>query len=420
MTRILAGMARAAVCGPLLLGAVVSGCGTGFAADMHDHGKAPAPGRPAGPVREVALPEGLASAQSIALDSSGRVWFTEKVGRKLTVYDPQTKRFATHSLPASWENMGFSQITAGPDDEIWFTVNRWAEGTEEPHLLGRFTPADGYFTKLALPNDAIPQELMIDARGTIWFLAANKNSLYRIDPRTLALKGYAIPTANGHPRSLAAARNGHIWFVQANTNKIGVFVPERETFREYEVLTSFSNPGRLAIDGHGKIWFVEVTANRIGVFSPDTDRFDEVIVPTPASAPVALVSDDSGNVWFLEYIGNKVGVFNPESAVFHEYDIPTYGSLPTQMVLDRKRSTLWFTQSATEAKRLGMLSIGDALGTHGAGGGDHAAQSAPASQRFGQGMSGWLALLASIVALVALGGWLAGRSRKRRRAQGGP
>jgi virginiamycin B lyase len=415
MTRLLACMARAAVHGPFLLWVAVLGCGTGFAADMHDHGKAPAPGRPAGPVREVALPEGLASAQSIALDSNGRVWFTEKVGRKLTV-TTRRRRGSRRIRCRSVGEHGLSPSPRGPT-AIWFTRIDGPKARKNP-LWGDSRRRMG--TSQLAPNDAIPQELMIDARGTIWFLAANKNSLYRIDPRTLALKGYAIPTANGHPRSLAAARNGHIWFVQANTNKIGVFVPERETFREYEVLTSFSNPGRLAIDGHGKIWFVEVTANRIGVFSPDTDRFDEVIVPTPASAPVALVSDDSGNVWFLEYIGNKVGVFNPESAVFHEYDIPTYGSLPTQMVLDRKRSTLWFTQSATEAKRLGMLSIGDALGTHGAGGGDHAAQSAPASQRFGQGMFGWLALLASIAALVALGGWLAGRSRKGRGAQGGP
>lgn len=400
----------------LLVCGALAGCGTGFAAEVHDHGKAVVQGRSSGPVREVALPEGLGSAQSIALDSAGRVWFTEKIGRKLAVYDPRTKGFATHTLPASWGDMGFSQITLGPNDEIWFTVNRWAEGTEEPHLLGRFTPADGYFTKFALSNDAIPQELMVDARGAIWFLAANKNSLYRIDPQTLALKGYPIPTANGHPRGLTAAGNGHIWFVQANTNKIGVFIPERESFREYEVLTSFSNPGRLTIDRHGKIWFVEMSANRIGVFSPDANRFDEVIVPTPGSAPAALAIDDGGNVWFLEYIGNKVGVFNPESAVFHEYDIPTYGSLPAEMVLDRTRSTLWFTQSATEAKRLGTLSIDDALRADRDGGRNVAARSASAEPASIQSHPGWFVLLALIVAVLALTGWRASQSRTRRRS----
>ena len=56
-----------------------------------------------------------------------------------------------------------------------------------------------------------------------------------------------------------------------------------------------------------------------------------------------------------------MGVFTPEDAVFHEYEIPTFGSLPGDMVIDHKRSMLWFTEGNTEAKRLGVLSIADAL-----------------------------------------------------------
>lgn len=399
-----------------LLWGALAGWASAFAADGHDHdhGKAAAQGKSTGPVRELALPEDLGSAQSITMDSAGRIWFSEKVGKKLAMYDPEKKEFASYSLPASWGSMGFSQITAGPDGVLWFTVNRWAEGTEEPHMLGSFSPADGHFTKFAVPNKAVPQELMVDGKGVIWFFAANKNHLYRIDPRTFSLKGYPIPTANGHPRSLAAARDGHIWFVEANTNKIGEFIPEREEFREYDVLTAFSNPGKLSIDKQGRIWFVQVTANRIGVFSPDRSRFDEVIVPTSGSAPVALANDDNGNVWFLEYKGNKVGVFNPESAVFREYDIPTYGSLPAELVLDRGRSLLWFTQSATDAKRLGMLSIDDALRAGDRQ--DDLSQGAPAGQRFDAGSSKWIIFLAVFAAVVALGAWFVIRSGKRRQA----
>ena len=379
----------------------------------HDHGKVEVQTnvKSASPVSEVVLPEGLGSAQSITIDSTGRVWFTEKIGKKLAVYDPEKKEFATYPLPASWGNMGFSYITSSPDGEIWFTVNRWAEGTEEPNMLGRFTPADGYFTKYALSSKSIPEELIVDAKGVIWFFATNKNNLYRVDPKTFALKGYPIPTANGYPRSLAVAQNGHIWFVEANTNKIGEFIPEQETFHEHEVLTSFANLGKISIDKNGKIWFVEVTANRIGVFSPEQKRFDEIIIPTPGSSPVALVNDDNGNIWFLEYKGNKVGVFNPKSAIFHEYDIPTYSSLPTEMVIDRKRSLLWFAQSSTEAKRLGMLYISEALTANNQQ--DSVSLSASAEKVSGETMTTrWLVILAAIVASVALGGWLTRKFRK--------
>lgn len=397
----------------LLCGALASGQAAWAATGgMHDHGNAGGgPANAAGPVTEIALPEGMGSAQSITMDPSGRIWFTEKVGKNLAAYDPEKKQFATYPLPASWGKMGFSTITSSADGAIWFTVNRWAESADEPYLLGRFTPADGYFTKYALPNKSIPEELIIDPNGLIWFLTSNKNHLYRIDPRTFALKGYPIPTANGHPRSLAVSPNGHIWFVEASANKIGEFIPEQERFQEYEVLTSFANLGKISIGKDGKIWFVEMTANKIGAFTPSQNRFDEVIIPTPSSSPVALVNDDNGNIWFLEYKGNKVGVFNPESAAFREYDIPTYNSLPAEMVLDRRRSLLWFTQSATESKRLGMLSITEALA---AAKQDHVPRSAPAAKSDGEAAAKWPVILAALAILAALGVWLARRSRKEK------
>ena len=384
--------------------------------DPHDHGKAHDHGntedqaKSSSLIKEVALPEGLSSAQSMIIDSTGRVWFTEKVGKKLAVYDPEKKEFATYSLPASWGKMGFSNITLGPDGEIWFTVTRWVEGAEEPHILGRFTPADGYFTKYAIPHNTIPEELIVDAKGTIWFLASNKNSLYRVDPKTFALKGYPIPTANGNPKGLAADQKGHIWFAESSANKIGKFVPEQEAFNEYELLTQFANPGKISIDKHGKIWFVEVTANRLGMFSPEQNRFDEAIIPTPGSSPVALVNDDNGNIWFLEYKANKVGVFNSEKATFHEYDIPNFGSLPADLVIDRKRSLLWFTQSATDAKRLGMIDINEALAESNKQ--SNAPDSSSVEKASNQSMAKWLVLLAVIIGAATLGGWLTRRYRQ--------
>lgn len=406
------------LCGALLTG------GAAFAMEGHDHGNSkdqPSAHDHGGsknqiksnattPIKEVALPDGFSSAQSMAIDPAGRVWFTEKVGIKLGMYDPEKKEFATYSLPSSWGKMGFSNMAIGPDGEIWFSVTRWIEGEKEPNILGRFTPADGYFTKYVLPHHSIPEELIVDANGTIWFIASNKNNLYRVDPKTFALKGYPIPTVDGNPKSLAADQRGHIWFTESSANKIGEFIPEQEIFNEHEVLTQFANPGKISVDKHGRIWFAEVTANRLGVFSPEQNRFDEAIIPTPGSAPVALGHDANGNVWFLEYKGNKVGVFNPETAMFHEYDIPSYGSLPADMVIDRKRSSLWFSQSSTDAKRLGILSINEALA---ASNKQVAATPSPDVEKASNGgVPKWLVLLVVVAGVAALGRWLTRKSRQ--------
>lgn len=316
---------------------------------------------PASLITEIALPEGISSGQSIEIDAKGRVWFVEKVGKQLVVYDPTIKKFDSYRLPESWGAVGFSKFTISPAGEIWFTVNKWAEGVEEPHMLGRFTPSDGYFTRYVLSIEAYPEEILVDTKGAIWFSATNTNSLYRVDPVTFSIKGYGIPTASSYPNNLTSDKNGHIWFVEGSANKIGKFVPEKGVFYEYKVPTAFANPGKISIDTSDKVWFVEMGANRIGVYYPELRRFDEALVPTPNSAPNAIAHDNDDNVWFLEYRGNKVGYFNPKQAVFREFDIPSFNSQPGDMVIDRKRSVLWFTQSSTEAKRIGRLSISEAL-----------------------------------------------------------
>jgi len=312
-------------------------------------------------IREVALPEGLSSAQTLAMDAAGRVWFTEKVGKKLTVFDPETNTFKSHALPASWGGVGFSTFAISPDGDIWFTLSRWVENEEETHMLGRYSPADGYFTKYNLSIGVLPKEIIVDAKGIIWFSVYDKNSLYRVDPKNFSLKGYALPSASAFPDGLASDGDGNIWFSEPNDNKLGKFVPGKNIFYEYSVPTPFANPGDISIDKDGNVWFVQTSSNRIGLFYPESQRFDEAIIPTPNSTPSAIANDAHGNVWFLEYRGNKVGFFDPKSARFREFNIPNFSSLPGDMVIDHKRSILWFTEGSTESKRLGMLSIDKAL-----------------------------------------------------------
>ncbi|MDQ6981687.1 MAG: hypothetical protein Q9M08_01590, partial [Mariprofundus sp.] len=234
-------------------------------------------------IREVAFPEGLSSAQSLAIDAAGRLWFTEKVGKKITVFDPEKNTFKSHALPASWGKMGFSRFAMSPDGDIWFTLTRWVEGGEEPHMLGRYSPADGYFTKYNLSINILPKEIIVDAAGVVWFTSSNKNSLYRVDPKNFNLKGYAIPAKNSYQSGLASDGEGNIWFSEPNANTLVKFVPVKHVFYEYPVPTPFANPGDISIDSNGNVWFVQTSANRLGLFYPESQRFDEAIIPTSNS-----------------------------------------------------------------------------------------------------------------------------------------
>ena len=171
------------------------------------------------------------------------------------------------------------------------------------------------------------------------------------------MHGYAIPTPNSYPKGIAIDGGGTIWFTQANANKIAKLVPLSGAFSEFQIPTPFANPETLTVDGSDRVWFVELRTNRLSAFYPEDERFYEALIPTTGGLPNAIEVDDRGSIWFLEYLGNKVGVFDPLSARFKEFTIPTFASLPSDIAIDNRRDRLWFSQSGTEAKRLGMLSL---------------------------------------------------------------
>lgn len=312
-------------------------------------------------ISEFDLPKEISAANSIIVDTSGNVWFAEKLGKNLTMFNPQTLVFEVYPLPSAWGNIGPSRITFSPQGDIWFSVRRWVESDMEPNILGKFSLSDHRYYRYTLPPHTIPEELIVATDGIVWFLAPDENRLYQFEPASGALQHYAIPTRNAYARAISLDHKGNIWFAEANANQLATFNPATAKFNEYLIPTRFANPGEITVDKKGNIWFVELTANRIGVFYPEWQRFDEALLPTPRSMPSAIKADSRGNIWFLEYRGGKVGLFKPLEATFQEYNIPAFNSQPGAMAIDHQRDILWFSETSTEVKKLGRLDIKAAL-----------------------------------------------------------
>ena len=203
------------------------------------------------------------------------------------------------------------------------------------------------------------EDLVVDEGGLVWVLSPNNNALYRFNPVDHSLAYFTMPTPNSHPKSIVTSSDGTLWFVQPNVNKVGSFDPRSEEFSEFEIPIAFFNPEGVVVDHRGTVWFTGLRVNRLGAFYPETGVFNEVIIPTPRGLPNSIEVDSAGNLYFLEYMGNKVGVFNPTEATFSEFVIPTFNSLPDSIAMDSGRGVLWFTETSTEARKLGMLSLKD-------------------------------------------------------------
>ena len=363
-------------------------------------------------IQEFVIPDGISSPNSIAIDPSGNVWFAEKVGKSLSMFDSKERAFKVYRLPANWGDVGPSLVASGPKGEIWFSVRRWAASEDDTNFLGQLDSITGSFRKHILSSseengmrkdldDVKPEDLLVDRNGVVWFLSPDENKLYSFDSGGIGLRGFSIPTPNSYPRGIAIDKAGTIWFAEANENKIGKFDPSNAKFSEFDIPTAFANPGAITVDGAGKVWFVEMSANRLGVFYPDLIRFDEALLPAKGSMPNAIVADGDGKIWFLEYMGNKIGRFDPIESKFEEFTIPTSGSLPGDMAIDLERGLLWFSETNTEAKKLGMLSIEAALSGNGSPAFGAIGSMSSGASRISSGGESFLALYTGLALLAA-------------------
>ena len=378
-------------------------------------------------IQEFVVPDGVSSPNSITIDPSGNVWFAEKLGKSLSMFNPRDRTFKVYRLPSNWGNVGPSLVASGPKGEIWFNVHRWAASEDDTNFLGQLDSTTGSFRKHILSSSeesgmrkdlggVKPEDLLVDRNGVVWFLSPNENKLYSFDSSGSGLQGFSIPTPNSYPRGIAIDKAGTIWFSEANENKIGKFNPSNAKFSEFDIPTAFANPGAITVDGAGRVWFVEMTANRLGVFYPDLIRFDEALLPARGSMPSAIVADGDGKIWFLEYMGNKIGRFDPTESKFEEFKIPTPGSLPGDMVIDIKRGLLWFSETSTEAKKLGVLSIEAALSGNGSSVSAAAGNMSSSTSRTSAEGESFLALYAGLALLAAALGAFVVFSRHRTKA----
>jgi virginiamycin B lyase len=94
-------------------------------------------------IREFVVPWVNAFPSDIALDSAGRVWFTDRLTHRIGRLDPATGEIVGYATPASKSApYGFA---AGPDGGLWFAESGAGR-------VGRVDPSDGSITEYPLPG----------------------------------------------------------------------------------------------------------------------------------------------------------------------------------------------------------------------------------------------------------------------------
>ena len=223
----------------------------------------------------------------IASGPDGNLWFTEADDGqgaivRVTPLGEQTRTAVPHgTVPFD--------VTAGPDGNLWLTFGNFL--SSDGAAIGR-ARIGGDLTLFAIPGTArnsfedIPSDITAGPDGNVWFTQKRFNEIGRITPAG-AIREFSVPSSG--PIGIAAGSDGNLWFTQSDADRIGRITPDG-------VVTNFpiSTRGRQIIPGpDGALWFTQ-TASNLGRITA-SGFITEIPIAAPAES---ITTGPDGNIWF--------------------------------------------------------------------------------------------------------------------------
>ncbi len=161
-----------------------------------------------------------------AFDSSGRVWVampgcdlapscpSSTPPGKLALFAPNAQNWATVvSLPAGYGQPVF--VAVDHTGKVWFTM-------PVTNTIGLYDPVSTTVTQWAVPTpSAGPWGIAIDSKGTIWFTEHYGNQIGSFDPNSHTFHEVATAASNSRPYGITVDASDNIWFTE-NTDSVAL------------------------------------------------------------------------------------------------------------------------------------------------------------------------------------------------------
>jgi len=259
--------------------------------------------------KEFSIPENHSIPASLAMDSLGRVWFSDQSGNgSIWMFDPKIDHFTKFYTLTPKSTPLF--LLPDNHNNIWFT-----ESTADK--LAELSYPDYKMTEYTLPTSGSgPVEIAFGQnQSVIWITETFAGKIAGFDVTSHNFVEFTPPPSVSlkSPVGIVADRSGDVWVSEHGGSAVVELIPSNSTFKTYPTSVpnnefSISAVATLSLDSQGRLWFVEHFANKIGRLDPVTGVMEEFQIPSSQQAYSVLNALDSeGNFWFTEFGANEIG-----------------------------------------------------------------------------------------------------------------
>jgi virginiamycin B lyase len=193
-----------------------------------------------------------------------------------------------------------------------------------------------------LGSGSAPHGVIVGPDGAAWVTDGGLNSIVRVDPATMQVKTYPLPTDRNVGLNTAAFDgDGTLWFTGQAGGVYGSLVPATGKATIYDAPRG---PGPYGIDATpaGEVWFGSLAGSYLAKIDSATGETAIHAPPTPGAGARRTWSDENGRLYVSEWFVGQLGRYDPSGDEWREWRLPGANPQPYAVYVD-ELDLVWLT-----------------------------------------------------------------------------
>ena len=224
-----------------------------------------------------------------------RIWFTEPNTNRIARFDPVTgaHQRVQHSHRRQRRDLPDGRAGRQPLVQRNARAENWSNHTDRPvHQFPTITASGS------------PGEITAGPDDNVWFVETTTTGANKIARITSAgaITEFDVPAppgGNAGARGIAAGADGNLWFVEEFANKV-VKMTTDGLMTAFVIPTPRSVPNGIVAGPDGNLWFTEYAAGKVAQITPAGVITEFPLVYQTDAKPAGITTAPDGNVWFAE------------------------------------------------------------------------------------------------------------------------
>jgi virginiamycin B lyase len=239
---------------------------------------------------------------------NGMVWLTELGGNKLAVIDPETEKLTEYPVP---NDAGAHTLKEGPTGDIWVVGRKVSRFNPQTKKFDVYDDAHGYDVAVDSHNNGWSTEYgsvrsSNDERGDASKLA----TVDKVDSATGKVKKFPVPGGT-FLRGIAVDAQDNVWFSDVLGHRIGRIDHQTENMTFYQPPTpNYSVYGIVPDKKTGNIWTADYLGASVTRLDPTTGKFTVFPFPSEIQMIRFFGLDPQGRIWFTDFATGRIGVLD--------------------------------------------------------------------------------------------------------------